>query len=45
MEAAFRKVKPGPNLAEEYRMMKRQIVGSDSHKIGYKSNIIELDVT
>ena len=45
MEAAFRKVKPGPNLAEEYRMMKRQIVGSDSQKIGYKSNIIELDVT
>ena len=45
MEAAFKKVKPGPNLAEEYRRMKSQIVGSDSQKIGYKSKIIELDVT
>ena len=33
LQEQFKQVKPGPNLAEEYQKMKRQVVGAQSKYI------------
>ena len=43
--AEFQKLKPGPNLEDDYLSMRRQVVGAESKYLTTDDKILEVDVT